>query len=126
MNAGEMNASAHPSALENFVAPEAAEKQEEIGETSRHAVALTADQPDRMIQNILEQISRSAQPRVRVATLRIRHRKRRLTFFGWDYYPCLSPEIQQVCDHFRGLGYRIEVTRNWFQKNDIRNVYICW
>lgn len=93
---------------------------------SRSEAVPPVDQMDRMIQNILEQISRSSQQRVRVATLRIKHRRRKFTLSGWDYYPCLSPEIQQVCDHFRRLGYSIEITRNWFQKNDIRNVYICW
>lgn len=125
MNADEVRrSSAHLSAQENLDMPATVEKQTDPGKAGRHAQP--ADQSEMMIQDILKQISESVQRRVRVATLRIRYHRRRFTIFGWDYYPCLSPEIRQVCDHFRRSGYRVEITKKWFQKNDIRNVYICW
>ena len=128
MNANEARKrSAQLRAQERLATERRTEKrQKDMEVLSRESGRQSADQVETLIQDILRQISRSAQQRVRVATLRIEPHRRRFTFSGWDYYPCLSPEIQQVCEYFRDLGYRIEVTRNWFQKNDIRNVYICW
>ena len=106
--------------------PGPVEKQRDAGEACRQALPQPADQSERMIQDILKQISESVQRRVNITTLQIERRRRRLSFLGWDHYPCLPPEIQRVCNYFRDLGYRIEITKHWYQKSDIRSVYICW
>src|SRR5215469_14700719 len=126
MNADEVrNISAHSSAQEDLDMP-GTEKQKAAAEAGGQAVAQPADQSERMIQNILKQISESVQRRVNITTLQIERRRRRLSFLGWDHYPCLPPEIQRVCNYFRDLGYRIEITKHWYQNSDIRSVYICW